>query len=69
MKAMETACNLDPSYPRFWLERDQLAAKTGEMPQKRLEILEQHKELLEQHDVLYLRYITLLNRMEDMRRP
>ena len=63
MKAMETACNLDPSYPRFWLERDQLAAKTGEMPQKRLEILEQHKELLEQHDVLYLRYITLLNRV------
>lgn len=29
MEAMEEACALDPAYPRFWLERDQLAARLG----------------------------------------
>lgn len=61
MEAMEEACALDPAYPRFWLERDQLAARLGEAPEKRLRTLEEHGELLEKHDILYLRYISLLN--------
>ena len=61
MEAMEEACALDPAYPRFWLERDQLAARLGEAPEKRLRTLEEHGELLEKHDILSLRYISLLN--------
>lgn len=61
LKAIETACSLEPDYPRFWLERDQLAAKLGHSVQARLEVLQTHESLLPRLDALYLRYITLLN--------
>jgi tetratricopeptide (TPR) repeat protein len=61
LKAIETACSLKPDYPRFWLERDQLAAKLGQPVKARLEVLQKHEQLLSRLDALYLRYITLLN--------
>lgn len=61
LSEIETACALQPELPRFWLERDQLAAKSGHSVSARLQVLEKHKRLLPQRDALYLRYITLLN--------
>lgn len=58
---MQKACNLDSSYPRLWLEFDQLAAKAHISKEQRLSIMQQHLEITKQRDDLYLRYITLLN--------
>ena len=61
MEAMEKACALDSSYPRFLLEYDQLAAKSGVPFSQRLKTLEARRDLVLQRDDLTLRYITLLN--------
>jgi tetratricopeptide (TPR) repeat protein len=61
LAAMEQACTLDPDYPRFCLEHDQLSAKMNASLTDRLQSLEAHKELLKSRDDLFLRYITLLN--------
>jgi len=61
LDAIEHACTLDPGYPRFRLEHDQLSAKMNVSLKERLRSLETHKELLTSRDDLYLRYITLLN--------
>lgn len=61
LAAMEQACTLDPDYPRFCLEHDQLSAKMNVSLTDRLQSLEAHKELLKSRDDLFLRYITLLN--------
>lgn len=61
MEMMELACRLDPTYPRLWLEYDQLAAKMNLSLEKRLSVMESHPEITAARDDLYLRYITLLN--------
>lgn len=61
MEAIQKACELDPAYPRFWLEYDQLAAKMNVSVKERLQVMESHMEITEVRDDLYLRYITLLN--------
>ncbi|NCB91791.1 MAG: DUF5107 domain-containing protein [Clostridia bacterium] len=61
LKYIEKACQLDPEYPRFWLEYDQLAAKTNQSIEDRIQLMESHLEVTCQRDDLYLRYITLLN--------
>lgn len=61
LAAMEKACELDPAYPRFWLEYDQLAAKVNLSNDIRIQVMESHPELTRARDDLYLRYITLLN--------
>ncbi len=61
MEAMERACRMDGSYPRLWLEYDQLAAKTGCTVEERLAVLEAHPDCLAARDDLNLRRITLLN--------
>lgn len=61
LAAMEKACKLDSSYPRFWLEYDQLAAKLNTSNDIRIQVMESHPELTRARDDLYLRYITLLN--------
>lgn len=61
MEMMEKACRLDSTYPRLWLEYDQLAAKLCVPVKQRLETMESHPEITAQRDDLYLRYITLLN--------
>ncbi len=60
-EAMKKACSLDSSYPRIWLEYDQLAAKAGISKEERLQTMESHLDVMNQRDDLYLRYITLLN--------
>nr|WP_314465267.1 DUF5107 domain-containing protein [uncultured Clostridium sp.] len=68
MQAMKKACELDSSYPRFWLEYDQLAAKMNVSNETRLAVMESHPEITASRDDLYLKYITLLNlkgRFED----
>ena len=60
-KEMKTACAIDPDYPRFLLEYDQLAARLNQSNTERLERLESHPDLVHDRDDLYLRYITLLN--------
>lgn len=59
---MKKALELDSSYPRFLLEYDQLSAKNNIPVEDRLTFLEQYPHLLEERDVLYLEYITLLNK-------
>ncbi len=59
--AMTEACELDASYPRFWLEYDQLAARLNRPTRERLEQMENHIIQTQERDDLYLRYITLLN--------
>lgn len=59
--AMSKACELDASYPRFWLECDQLAARLNRPTKERLERMENHILQTQARDDLYLRYITLLN--------
>lgn len=61
MDAMEKACALDSSYPRLWLEHDQLCARLNLDNEKRLAIMESHPDITAARDDLYLRYITLLN--------
>lgn len=61
MTAMENACRLDSTYPRLWLEYDQLAARLNHSVKERLDIMESHPEMTKARDDLYLRYITLLN--------
>ena len=61
MEAMERACETDASYPRLWLEYDQLAARAGKPNEERLAVLEAHPDCLAQRDDLNLRRITLLN--------
>lgn len=61
MRAMERACEKDASYPRLWLEYDQLAARVGKSNEERLAVLEAHPDCLAQRDDLNLRRITLLN--------
>lgn len=61
LEFMKQALTLDPAYPRFLLEYDQLAAKNHISVEERLETLEQYPELVKSRDVLYLEYITLLN--------
>lgn len=61
LEFMRQALSLDPAYPRFLLEYDQLAAKNNISIEDRLETLEQYPDLVKDRDVLYLEYITLLN--------
>lgn len=61
MEAMKHACEMDASYPRLWLEYDQLAAKVGCSNEERLAVMEAHPECVAQRDDLNLRKITLLN--------
>lgn len=58
---MTKACELDASYPRFWLECDQLAARLNRPTRERLERMENRMMQTQERDDLYLRYITLLN--------
>ena len=58
---IKTACTIDPDYPRFLLEYDQLAARRNQSVKERLERLKCHPALVHNRDDLYLRYITLLN--------
>lgn len=61
MAAIQKACEADSSYPRYLLEYDQLAAKTGMSVSLRLAVLEKQPEITAARDDLYLRYVTLLN--------
>lgn len=58
---MRRARELDPDNPRLLLEADQLAARLGEDPAKRLADLGENLRLTAQRDDLYIRYIALLN--------
>lgn len=58
---IKKACELDTSCPRFWLEYDQLASKLNLPVKSRLKVMEDHPVLTASRDVLFLRYITLLN--------
>jgi len=61
MRSMRHACELDETYPRMWLEYDQLAAKANLSIQERLETMESHQSILRKRDDLYLRNIMLKN--------
>ncbi len=61
LNLMRKACELDKTYPRLWLEYDQLAAKVNIPKEERLATMESHLNITKQRDDLYLRYITLLN--------
>lgn len=61
LASIERACALDPDYPRFLLECDQLRSKIGFGIKERLEVLESRLDVVEKRDDLYLRYISLLN--------
>lgn len=61
LAAMEKACGLNPAYPRFRLEYDQLAARLNLSNDIRIQAMESHPDLTRSRDDLYLRYITLLN--------
>ena len=58
---IDKACALMPEYPRFWLERDQLLAKTACPPRERLQALQAHDAQVRQRDDLTLRLVTLYN--------
>lgn len=58
---MKRAFELEPTYSRFLMEYDQLAAQNKVSVAKRLQILEQYPELTAERDALYIVYITLLN--------
>lgn len=62
LELMKRALELEPSYPRFLQEYDQLSAKNNVPVKERLALLEQYHDLLSERDVLYLEYITLLNK-------
>lgn len=61
MVCMEKTIELDPEYPRFLLEYDQLAAKLCVSNAERLALLESRLNVTAGRDDLFLRYITLLN--------
>lgn len=61
MQAIQKACELEPDYPRFFLEYDQLASRMQYSVLKRLKAFEVKIELVRERDDLWLRYITLLN--------
>ncbi len=61
MDCMEKTIALDPSYSRYLLEYDQLAAKLCVSNADRLALMESRMEVTAGRDDLYLRYITLLN--------
>lgn len=61
LTAIETAWQIEPDYPRFLLEYDQLQAKNNVPAAKRLSLLEDNLNAVKQRDALYLEYITLLN--------
>lgn len=61
LECIKKACALDSTYPRFWLEYDQLAAKLNISMEERLQVMESHRNITKARDDLYLRYITLLN--------
>lgn len=67
MELLTKACALMPEYPRFWLERDQLAAKTACSPRDRLAVLQRHAAEVSQRDDLTLRVITLHNCLKNHR--
>ena len=58
---MRKACDLEPDYPRFWLEYDQLCARANVPVDERLRVMEEHLPVVQERDDLYLRYITLQN--------
>ncbi len=63
LECIKKACQLESSYPRFWLEYDQLAGKLNIPMEERIQVMESHMTMTESRDDLYLRYITLLNNM------
>ena len=60
--AIETAFSLESNNSRLLLEQDQLYAKAGVSDKERLAVLENNRELLDGRDVLFLSYVTLLNK-------
>ena len=61
LTAIETACKLEPNYPRFLLECDQLRTKMSLSVEYRLKCLTDNIETVKKRDDLFLRYISLLN--------
>lgn len=61
LEEIRTACDLQPDYPRFLLEYDQLCAKLGVSVRERLQTLKSKLRIVAERDDLYLRYISLLN--------
>ena len=55
------ACELEPKYPRFLLEFDQLKAKLGVSVAERSAALEANLSVVKERDDLFLRYVSLLN--------
>ena len=67
IELIDKACAIMPGYPRFWLERDQLAGKTTRPVAERFAVLQAHREQVDQRDDLTLRYIALCNCLGDYR--
>ena len=61
LSSIEKACEIEPDYPRFLLECDQLKSKTRASVTARLKTLGNSLPTVEERDDLYLRYISLLN--------
>jgi len=61
---MRKAVDLDPDYPRFLLELDQLMKKAGENEEVRFSYLSAKLDIVTERDDLFLRYINLLNHFE-----
>lgn len=59
---IEKAFSLEKDNSRLLLEQDQLYKKAGVSCEERLSVLENNRELLDGRDVLFLSYITLLNK-------
>ncbi|MDO4363066.1 MAG: DUF5107 domain-containing protein [Clostridia bacterium] len=60
--AIEKAFELESNNSRFLLEQDRLYAKAGMSDSERLAVLENNRKLLDGRDVLFLSYVTLLNK-------
>lgn len=58
---MKKAFELEPTYPRFLLEYNQLLEKAGVANTERLLLLSEHLDMVKEKDVLYVDYIALLN--------
>ncbi len=61
-EAIEKAFSLEGDNSRLLLEQDQFYAKAGVSDKERLEVLENNRKLLDGRDVLFLSYVTLLNK-------
>ena len=61
LSAIRKAYEIEPTYPRFLLEYDQLKSKLGFSVSERLDFLSERKETVNERDDLSLRYISLLN--------